>query len=159
MAKAPKVLTPVEKKSHIAGYKLVLKDNREQAKEIAATLKAALGVLAAATKAAVVETKDAQKLATVAVAIRDAAIKGISRRLLDAEKNFGKAKAMFDKLNTAAEVGKTKLEAQIAELSVPTAALPPTVAAKPLVHTPAKKPKAKAKAAVGKVVEPELEAA
>lgn len=157
MAKA-KVLTPAEKKLQATGLKLVLKDNREQAKELAVVLKAAQGVLAAATKTAGVDTKAAQKLAAAAAAASDVAIKGINKGLVDAEKVFNKATATFEKLNAAAEAGKVKLEGQIAALLAPTPVGAPTPAAKALAFVP-KVVKAKAKAKVVEEDESELEAA
>jgi len=160
MAKA-KVLTPAEKKLQATGLKLVLKDNRVLAKELAATLKTAQGVLAAATKAAGLETKAAQKLAAAAAAASDAAIKGINKSLVDAEKVFNKATATFEKLNAAAEAGKVKLEGQIAALLAPTPIGAPTPAARALAFVPkVVKAKTKAKVVEGdEEDESELEAA
>ena len=125
MAKAPKTITPADKKLQLAGLKTALKNHGELVKGITVEQKAAEKALAAAKKSADAEVKEAEK---AAAAKRKAAGADIAA----AQKAYAAAVAKAEKAAAAALKGSEKLNAQVAALE----AMP--VAAAPKVKAPAK---------------------
>ncbi len=122
MAKAPKSLTPADKKLAQAGLKQAVAAHNVNIRSISATLKAADAKLAAVKK----DADAAVKAASKSVA---GAMKAAQTTVKTAQKDYAAAFAKAAKHNAAAAVGTAKLSARQAALdAVPVAVAPKVVA-------------------------------
>ena len=109
MARAPKTLTPAEKKLALSGIKTAIKQHTENRKSISGALKEAENALATAKKSADAVTKQTEKEAAAKRKEAAAAVAAVA-------KQHDAAVAKHAKLNAAAEKGLEKLTAQLAML-------------------------------------------
>ena len=145
MAKAPKTMTPADKKLAQAGLKQALKNHNDGVKAVCADFTLAQKALALAKKSADSRIKEATKTFT---AVRKAS----DVTMAAATKVFAAAQSKNVKQLAAAAKGSDKLNAHIAALDlVPTAA---PVAVKTLAAAVIAKAQVVAPATQARVVEP-----